>query len=105
MGFTPYQKPHPPIEMGAQSEGATKRAARLADSVFFGPQVAWADMKKLAEVYRKERREMGRNTAIGLGASRSLMVGKSKEDAARESQEDLEKTFNQYRSGEMQDEE
>ena len=59
MGFTPYQKPHPPIEMGAQSEGATRRAARLADSVFFGPQVAWADMKKLAEVYREARRGDG----------------------------------------------
>jgi len=103
MGFTTYQRPHPPIEMGAQSEGATKRAARLADSVFFGPQVAWADMKKLAEVYRKERREMGRNPAIGLGASRSLMVGKSKEDAARVAQQYLEKTFNMYRSWEMQE--
>src|SRR5262245_56828988 len=29
MGFTQYQEPHPPLEMGAQSEGATRRAARL----------------------------------------------------------------------------
>src|SRR3989442_1236900 len=103
MGFTPYQKPHPPIEMGAQSEGATKRAARLADSVFFGPQVAWADMKKLAEVYRKERLEMGQNPAIGLGASRSLMAGKNKKDAARAAQQYLEKTFKMNRSWEMQE--
>ena len=47
VGFTPYQKPHPPIEMGAQSDGATKRAAKLADGVFFGPQVPWAEVKKL----------------------------------------------------------
>ncbi len=93
MGFTTYQKPHPPIEMGAQSEAATKRAARLADSVFFGPQVAWADMKKLADVYRKERREMGQNPTTGLGASRSLIVGKSREDAARAAQQYLEKRF------------
>jgi len=53
MGFTPYQKPHPPIEMGAQSEGATKRAARISDGVFFGPQVAWGDIRKLADVYRQ----------------------------------------------------
>src|SRR5262249_57993822 len=26
MGFAPYQKPHPPLEMGAQSVGATRRA-------------------------------------------------------------------------------
>ena len=67
---------------------------RLADSVFFGPQVAWADMKKLAEVYREVRREMGPSPTRGLGASRSLMVGKSKEDAARTAQQYLEKTYN-----------
>jgi alkanesulfonate monooxygenase SsuD/methylene tetrahydromethanopterin reductase-like flavin-dependent oxidoreductase (luciferase family) len=103
LGFTPYQKPHPPIEMGAQSEGATKRAARLADSVFFGPQVGWADLKKLAEVYRTERSEMGQNPLTGLGASRSLIVGKSKEDAARIAHQYVEKTFNMYRSWEMQE--
>src|SRR5213592_5242563 len=51
LGFTPYQRPHPPIEMGAQSVGATRRAARLADAVFFGPQVSWADVARLAAVY------------------------------------------------------
>jgi alkanesulfonate monooxygenase SsuD/methylene tetrahydromethanopterin reductase-like flavin-dependent oxidoreductase (luciferase family) len=103
LGFTPYQKPHPPIEMGAQSEGATKRAARLADSVFFGPQVPWADLKRLAEVYRNERSEMGQNPVLGLGASRSLIIGKSKEDAARVAHQYVEKTFNMYRSWEMQE--
>src|SRR5262247_2628559 len=34
LGFTPYQKPHPPLEMGAQSVGATRRAARITDGVF-----------------------------------------------------------------------
>src|SRR5512144_2197878 len=46
MGFTPYQRPHPPLEMGAQSDGATRRAARLTDGVFFGPQVAWRDLTR-----------------------------------------------------------
>src|SRR5215467_13199645 len=103
LGFTPYQKPHPPIEMGAQSEGATKRAARLADSVFFGPQVAWADIKKLADVYRNERREMRQDPVMGLGTSRSLIVGKNKEDATRAAHQYVEKTFNMYRSWEMQE--
>jgi alkanesulfonate monooxygenase SsuD/methylene tetrahydromethanopterin reductase-like flavin-dependent oxidoreductase (luciferase family) len=103
LGFTPYQKPHPPIEMGAQSESATKRAARLADSVFFGPQVAWADIKGLAEVYRNERRDMGQDPVMGLGASRSLIVGKDKEDATRAAHQYVEKTFNMYRSWEMQE--
>jgi alkanesulfonate monooxygenase SsuD/methylene tetrahydromethanopterin reductase-like flavin-dependent oxidoreductase (luciferase family) len=53
MGFTPFQTPHPPLEMGAQSDGATRRAARLTDGVFFGPQVAWRDIGKLAGVFRE----------------------------------------------------
>jgi alkanesulfonate monooxygenase SsuD/methylene tetrahydromethanopterin reductase-like flavin-dependent oxidoreductase (luciferase family) len=103
MGFAPYQKPHPPIEMGAQSEGATKRAARITDGVFFGPQVSWGDIGKLARVYRQARQEAG-HAAVGiLGASRSLMVGASKEDAAQTARQYLEKTFNMYRTWEMQE--
>lgn len=103
MGFTPYQKPHPPIEVGAQSEGATKRAARITDGVFFGPQVSWQDVGKLARVYRQARQEAGHAEMGILGASRSLMVGTSKEDAAQTARQYLEKTFNMYRTWEMQE--
>lgn len=103
MGFTTYQKPHPPIEMGAQSEGATKRAARITDGVFFGPQVAWNDIRKLADLYRQARQEAGHADLGILGASRCLMVGKSKEDAAQTARQYLEKTFNMYRTWEMQE--
>ena len=103
MGFMPYQKPHPPIEVGAQSEGATKRAARITDGVFFGPQVSWQDVGRLAGVYRNARKEAGHAELGILGASRSLMVGKSKEDAAQTARQYLEKTFNMYRTWEMQE--
>jgi alkanesulfonate monooxygenase SsuD/methylene tetrahydromethanopterin reductase-like flavin-dependent oxidoreductase (luciferase family) len=103
MGFTPYQKPHPPIEVGAQSEAATKRAARITDGVFFGPQVSWQDVGRLAGVYRQARQETGQAELGILGASRSLMVGKSKEDAAETARQYLEKTFNMYRTWEMQE--
>ncbi|MSQ37806.1 MAG: LLM class flavin-dependent oxidoreductase [Chloroflexi bacterium] len=102
MGFRPFQLPHPPIEMGAQSEGASRRAARVADSVFFGPQVGWSDIVPLATVYRDERRKLGKSKGI-VGASRSLMVGASKEDAARKAGAYLEKTFSMYRTWEMQE--
>src|SRR5712691_11853019 len=67
MGFTPYQEPHPPLEMGAQSEGATRRAARLTDGAFFGPQVAWRDVGKLAGVFRQARAEAGAATPGFVG--------------------------------------
>ncbi len=99
MGFTPFQKPHPPIEMGAQSRGATVRAARLADTVFFGPQVAWRDVASLSGVFRAHR---GTRPG-GVYASRSLMVGASKEDAASRAAHYLERTFRMYTRWQMQE--
>ncbi len=102
MGFTPYQKPHPPIELGAQSEGATKRAARIADGVFFGPQDAWRDVARLAGVYRRAREEQGKELGM-LGASRSLMLARNKDQARSVARTYLEKTFNMYRTWSMQE--
>ena len=103
MGLTPVQKPHPPIVMGCQSERATARAARLTDGVFFGPQVDWADIGKLLDVYRRARREAGHPSPGILGASRALLLGKDQADAARIGRAYLERTFANYRAWEMQE--
>ena len=103
MGFTPFQTPHPPLEMGAQSEGATRRAARITDGVFFGPQVAWRDIAALARVYRRARAERSDGNPGSIGASRSLIVGSDKESARAAAREYLEKTFTMYRTWEMQE--
>jgi alkanesulfonate monooxygenase SsuD/methylene tetrahydromethanopterin reductase-like flavin-dependent oxidoreductase (luciferase family) len=102
MGFTPYQKPHPLLEMGAQSEGATKRAARITDGVFFGPQAPWTYVSQLADLYRATRKELGKDLGM-LGASRSLMVAGSKEEAKKTAEQYLEKTFNMYKTWSMQE--
>jgi alkanesulfonate monooxygenase SsuD/methylene tetrahydromethanopterin reductase-like flavin-dependent oxidoreductase (luciferase family) len=103
MGFPPYQTPHPPLEMGAQSAGATRRAARLTDGVFFGPQVAWRDIAGLARVFRDARAEAHAATPGYVGASRSLIVGASKEAARGAAREYLERTFKMYRTWRMQE--
>src|SRR5262249_22794930 len=103
MGFTPYQEPHPPLEMGAQSVGATRRAARITDGVFFGPQVAWRDIARLSKVFRDVRAETPEKGPGRVGASRSLIVGASKEAARASARVYLEKTFAMYRSWEMQE--
>src|SRR5262245_50938972 len=103
MGFTPYQTPHPPLEMGAQSEGATRRAARLTEGVFFEPQVAWRDIGKLASVFREARAESGAGRPGSIGASRSLIVGADKERAGAAAREYLEQTFTMYRTWQMQE--
>ena len=103
MGFTPHQTPHPPLEMGAQSVGATRRAARLVDAVFFGPQVAWTDVARLVRVYREARMSEGPRTPGRALASRSLIVGASKEAARAAAHAYLERTFAMYRGWQMQE--
>ena len=89
--------------MGAQSEGATRRAARLTDGVFFGPQVAWRDIAGLARVFRdRPRRARGRDPGY-VSASRSLIVGASKEAARAAAREYLERTLSMYRTWQMQE--
>ncbi|HEY7647774.1 MAG TPA: LLM class flavin-dependent oxidoreductase [Methylomirabilota bacterium] len=103
LGFLPCQRPHPPLEMGAQSVGATQRAARLTDAVFFGPQVAWADVGRLVGVYREACKAEGQASAGTALASRSLIVGPSKEAARAAARGYLEKTFAMYRGWQMQE--
>src|SRR5947207_7990274 len=103
MGLWTLQRPNPAMEIGAQSRLAAVRAARIADGVFFGPQVAWNDVARLAEIYRQSRASAGRPGAGALGASRSLMVGKSKEDAGRLATQYLDKTFRMYNTWQMQE--
>jgi alkanesulfonate monooxygenase SsuD/methylene tetrahydromethanopterin reductase-like flavin-dependent oxidoreductase (luciferase family) len=103
MGFTPCQRPHPPLEMGAQSVGATRRAARLTDGVLFGPQLAWDSIARLATIFREARDEAGHATPGTVGASRALIVGASREAAAAAARAYLEKTFAMYRTWEMQE--
>lgn len=103
LGILPSQRPHPPLEMGAQSVGATRRAARLVDTVFFGPQVAWRDVARLVSVYREARNTEGPGTPGTAFASRSLIVGPSKAAAAAAARAYLERTFAMYRGWQMQE--
>ena len=71
--------------------------------MFFGPQVAWADIGRLVSVYRETcatNRPGAAGTAI---ASRSLIVGESKEAAHAAARGYLERTFTMYRTWEMQE--
>jgi len=103
LGITPYQTPHPPLEMGAQSVGATRRAARLVDAVFFGPQTAWADVARLTGIYREARATEGPGGPGTAYASRSLIVGRDKDAAQAAARGYLERTFAMYRGWGMQE--
>lgn len=60
MAYTPLQRPHPPIWIGAQSEGAVRRAARMGDAPDIPFQVGYPDLVQLMEAYRDELRNVGK---------------------------------------------
>jgi len=103
MGFTPVQQPHPPIVLAAQSPRAAARAGRLGDGIFFGPQVAWKDIKALIDVYREARRSAGRSGDGIIGSSRSLMLARDRAGALAEAKAYMERTFAMYSGWEMQE--
>ncbi|HEY7205691.1 MAG TPA: LLM class flavin-dependent oxidoreductase [Methylomirabilota bacterium] len=99
----PAQRPRPPIILGAQSEAATRRAARIADGVYLGPQVTWKGLRHLIGVYRDARREAGHADEGIIGAGRVVLVGRDREDAARTTRPKLEALFANYQRWEMKE--
>ncbi len=102
MGFRPYQDPHPPIWMAGQSEGAVKRAARIADSCYLGPQVGFDDLRTLLALYHAQREEAGRARG-GVAISRGVSLASSREAAVAEAQASAASSYKMYAAWNMQE--
>lgn len=75
------QKPHPPIWIGAMSEGALKRAGRLGNGWISDPLHHINVMKAWAEIYREAARQAGNAAEVVL--IRDAWVAESKEEVER----------------------
>ncbi|MBI3951708.1 MAG: LLM class flavin-dependent oxidoreductase [Acidobacteria bacterium] len=62
----PFQKPRPPIWIGAFSEAALRRTGRLADAWFSDPLNDIQVMKASADTYRQAAQENGRKAEVVL---------------------------------------
>ena len=89
--------------MGAQSEGATRRAARLADGVFFGPQVAWRDVARLAGVFARRAAQDGPGRRARRRLAQPDRRRRARRPARAAARAYLERTFAMYRAWEMQE--
>lgn len=56
----PAQKPHPPIWIGASTEGGFRRAAKWADALCSSPRHHLSDLKNHYASYRRYLKEFGR---------------------------------------------
>ena len=80
MGYTPLQKPHPPIWSASYSVAATHRAARICDGVLIAPQASWKAVEMHANDYRKALGKYGKNHGR-IGLNRTVSIAPSYEEA------------------------
>ena len=103
LGLTPVQKPHPPVWIAAQSRGAVRRAAALADRVVLGPQPGWQDVGVLTRQYKEALDELGKDSAGRIGAHRSIAIAKDRETAITEARAMAAKKAGMYSAFNMQE--
>ncbi len=102
MGFVSLQKPHPPIWMACQSEGAVRRAARIANACYLAPQIGFNDLDKLISIYRDERARTNQDQGR-ITISRGVSFASSRQAAIQEAQEAAESSYRTYRTWNMQE--
>jgi alkanesulfonate monooxygenase SsuD/methylene tetrahydromethanopterin reductase-like flavin-dependent oxidoreductase (luciferase family) len=80
MGYTPVQRPHPPIWNASHSLAATRRAARLCDGLLVARQATWQAVARHADEYRRALQEFGKTTGL-VGVNRNISVAPTYEAA------------------------
>ena len=70
----PVQKPCPPIWIGANADGAVKRAARMADSWFINPHQKMETIERQLDIFKAERERVGKPFPDELPLMREIFV-------------------------------
>src|SRR5262247_1482861 len=77
----PYQRPGPPLWIGASIPAAARRAGRIADAFVGTPSTALESATRLVDTYREAAREAGRAPQIVL--MRDAWVASTRAEAER----------------------
>ncbi|MFN0073134.1 MAG: LLM class flavin-dependent oxidoreductase [Chloroflexota bacterium] len=85
LALRPVQRPHPDIWLGANSDKAVRRTARLADTWVINPHSRLDTLaRQVQEVYRPALEELGKPFPTELPIRREVYVGVDKATALRE---------------------
>jgi alkanesulfonate monooxygenase SsuD/methylene tetrahydromethanopterin reductase-like flavin-dependent oxidoreductase (luciferase family) len=76
----PWQRPHPPLWIGAMSAVGVRRAARLGDAWVVTPETKLPDLARLLAVYEDERDRLGLPQALHP-LRREIVPGRTADDA------------------------
>ncbi len=81
VSLKPVQKPTPPIWVGANADGAIKRAAKLGDAWFINPHQKMETIARQLDVYRRALDELGKPFPKELPLAREIFIAPSKQEA------------------------
>ncbi len=84
VSLKPAQKPHPPIWIGANADGAIRRAAALGDSWFINPHQKMETIERQLDVYRRALDDADKPFPAELPLAREVFIAPSREDAMRQ---------------------
>ena len=84
MGYTPLQKPHPPLFVAAYAHGAARRTARIGAALLVAPQATWEGLEELVHSYDDEVSKVGGEPK--RGTNRNLCVASDRETALKQAQ-------------------
>lgn len=86
MSLRPVQDPHPPVWVGANSDKALERAARLGDAWVINPHARLDTLtRQMTEVYRPALERLGKPFPDEVPMRREIFVSEDRESAMRES--------------------
>jgi len=83
VSLKPVQKPTPPIWIGANADGAIKRAAKLGDAWFINPHQKMETIARQLDIYKKALDDLGKPFPQELPLAREIFIAPSKEEAMK----------------------
>jgi alkanesulfonate monooxygenase SsuD/methylene tetrahydromethanopterin reductase-like flavin-dependent oxidoreductase (luciferase family) len=92
----PLQRPHPPIWLAANSDGAVRRAARLADAWLVNPHADLATVTRQLALHAEERERRGRPAVSDVPLIREVICASTREEAGEAGLRWLGEKYQQY---------
>ncbi|KRE40779.1 LLM class flavin-dependent oxidoreductase [Knoellia sp. Soil729] len=96
LNLLPVQQPRPPLWMAANSDGAVRRAARLADAWMVNPHATVSTIRRQVDLYRETRSEAGTGAGAGLPVMREIFCGKDRATAVERAAPYLAEKYRTY---------
>ncbi len=96
LSLRPVQRPHPPIWIAANNDGAVARAAALGDAWIINPHAKLETVVRQMGIYREALRAAGKPFPAELPLMREIAVADDRDGAVRAVRPFLERKYQTY---------